>query len=248
MKNLYYILVLSLLCFTSCYEDKGNYDYRELNEIVIDTAGKGIKEVYSVNQFEKLNIPAVVRQIGGDTSNLECTWTVFPDDKGVENKETPLVLSTRPALDEVIDLKSGSYVLLLTVTDKMTGVKEEVRFGLNVTALLKSGWLVFYEDKEGGSDVAVISDRILDPAITSDQVLTGLFSRVNGRKLMGSPRDIRHLRMQFYPPYQPAIYIITDQEAVRVNDQDFSLFGSVGDYCFIRPAIEDYQAYILYHS
>lgn len=245
MKKLCYIIPF-LLLFASCYDDKGNYSYLDLNEIIIDTTGKGIKAVYSVNQFERLNIPVVVNREGRDTSGLEYAWTVFEDNEGSENKDKPVLLSSRPEFDEEISLKSGSYVLLLSVTDRATGVKEEMKFGLKVSALLKSGWLVFYEDGHGGSDVAIINDRVLDPTITSDQVITDLFYKVNGRRLTGTPRDINHLRIQFYPSYQPAIYILTDREGVRVNDQDFSSFGPVGDFFFVRPAVEDYQLHVLY--
>lgn len=246
MKNLYYFFLLFALLFGSCYDDEGNYDYRNLNEIKIDTTGKGIQKTYSIYQFEKLSIPLVVSQIGGDTANLEYAWTVYPNDENVDNREKPLLLSTRPAFDEVINLKSGAYIILLTVTDRTTGVKEEMKFGVNVSALLKSGWLVFYEDGNGQSDVAIINDRILDQSITSDEVLLDLFSRVNGRKLKGSPRDINHLRLIIYPKYMPSIYILTDQEGVRVNDQDFSLYGSVGDFFFLRPSIEDYHLHTVY--
>lgn len=246
MKNLYYLCLLLGVFFGSCYDNEGNYDYRNLNEIKIDTSGKGIQKTYSIYQFEKLTIPTVVLQTGGDTANLEYAWTVYPNDENVDNQEKPVLLSTRPAFDEVINLKSGAYILLFTVTDKTNGVKEEMKFGVNVSALLKSGWLVFYEDGNGESDVAIINDRILDQSLTSDEVLLDLFSRVNGRKLKGSPRDINHLRLIMYPKYSPAIYILTDQEGVRVNDQDFSLYGSVGDFFFLPPSVEDYQLHAVY--
>ena len=41
MKYKYYLLALltGILFLTGCYDDKGNYDYKEINDIVIDTVG-----------------------------------------------------------------------------------------------------------------------------------------------------------------------------------------------------------------
>lgn len=238
-------LLLFCMFLSSCFDDKGNYDYIKLDEIMIDTSGKGIQATYSVNQFEKLSIPVKVSQMGKDTSNLRCEWTVFSDNQGVDNKTKPQLLSSKPEFNEEIGLKPGSYILLFSVTDKTSGVKEEVKFGLNVSALLKSGWLVAYEDAEGMTDVAIINDKVLAPSVTTDQVILDMFSKVNGRKLNGSALQLSHVRMQIYPPYPPAIYILTDGESVRVNDQDFSLFGKVSEWFFVKPAIDKFQVHVL---
>ena len=58
MKRLFNILsVLALLgcaSLTSCYDDKGNYDYHELSEVRIDTADLGIQEAYVISRYDKL--------------------------------------------------------------------------------------------------------------------------------------------------------------------------------------------------
>lgn len=47
------IALLGLVWLTACYEDKGNYDYRELTEVEIS----GIKDNYTVYVDETFNIP-----------------------------------------------------------------------------------------------------------------------------------------------------------------------------------------------
>ena len=39
---------------TSCYDDKGNYNYITLDEVVIDTAGLNILPAYSLNRYDRL--------------------------------------------------------------------------------------------------------------------------------------------------------------------------------------------------
>lgn len=41
---------------SSCYDDKGNYDYIKLDEVVIDTTGSGILSAYSLARYERLTI------------------------------------------------------------------------------------------------------------------------------------------------------------------------------------------------
>ena len=49
MDMLKYILLTVVTCLSlwGCYDDKGNYDYHDLDEIVIDSTGAGILANYS---------------------------------------------------------------------------------------------------------------------------------------------------------------------------------------------------------
>ena len=59
LNNVLWVLVWVFMA-SACYEDKGNYDYRDLDEIIIDTAGAGIRTDYSVALQETLAIPLKV--------------------------------------------------------------------------------------------------------------------------------------------------------------------------------------------
>lgn len=58
MDMLKYILLTVVTCLSlwGCYDDKGNYDYHDLDEIVIDSTGAGILANYSVNRLDVLDI------------------------------------------------------------------------------------------------------------------------------------------------------------------------------------------------
>ena len=58
MRTIYLFLLafLPVLCW-SCYDDKGNYDYHELNR----TEVTGIKPVYRCDLLSRLSIPTVIQ-------------------------------------------------------------------------------------------------------------------------------------------------------------------------------------------
>ena len=83
-KNIYVLLLLSLIMVLgSCYSDKGNYDYEDVNEITVDLGGA--KYTYVVGNVAKLEptLTFATREIA--ESELEYNWTLngeFVSDKG----------------------------------------------------------------------------------------------------------------------------------------------------------------------
>ena len=61
----------------SCYDDKGNYDYKNLISLQIDTLG--IKAEQTAYQFENFNVPVEVKY-AGDEKNLSYEWKIYPQD------------------------------------------------------------------------------------------------------------------------------------------------------------------------
>ena len=85
LNNVLWVLVWVFMA-SACYEDKGNYDYRDLDEIIIDTAGAGIRTDYSVALQETLAIPLKVyckgKLVNGsekDFPELEFKWVAITD-------------------------------------------------------------------------------------------------------------------------------------------------------------------------
>lgn len=48
--------LLGAMALTSCYDDKGNYDYHDLDKVEIDTANLGIQSAYVISRYDKLEI------------------------------------------------------------------------------------------------------------------------------------------------------------------------------------------------
>lgn len=83
MKYKYYLLALltGILFLTGCYDDKGNYDYKEINDIVIDTVG--FKMTYTVLQYEELQIDPTVAFTRNPIpeGNLSYEWYIYQPGK-----------------------------------------------------------------------------------------------------------------------------------------------------------------------
>ena len=83
MKYLLNILwFVALVALQSCYDDKGNYDYHDLESVVIDTVGAGIQQEYSIMRFDVLHLSPKIYfegQLVDDKSNVPLTyeWTIF---------------------------------------------------------------------------------------------------------------------------------------------------------------------------
>lgn len=66
------VLAWSLIgMMSSCYDDKGNYDYIKLDEVVIDTTGSGILSAYSLARYERLTIEPKVFFNGQEVNDDE---------------------------------------------------------------------------------------------------------------------------------------------------------------------------------
>lgn len=84
-KNIYGLLLLSLIMVLgSCYGDKGNYDYEDVNEITVDLGGT--KYTYVVGNVARLEPTLTFATQEIAESELEYNWTLngeFISDKRV---------------------------------------------------------------------------------------------------------------------------------------------------------------------
>ena len=88
MHKILYCLLTAILglagvsSLTSCYDDKGNYNYIDLDEVVIDTTGCGIQSAYSVGRYDHLTLePNILlngQRVNDDESApLDYMWTLY---------------------------------------------------------------------------------------------------------------------------------------------------------------------------
>ena len=74
-----------LLIITSCYEDKGNYDYREMNDIEISVETESSSYALGDKVISK---PKLVFTLGKEPSDLSYEWTfdghVIADTRDLE--------------------------------------------------------------------------------------------------------------------------------------------------------------------
>ena len=76
------VVVLMTMAMGACYEDEGNYDYHELDEVVIDTVGANIQPQYAIMRFDTLRLQPNVffngkRVTNGEDAPLDYLWTIY---------------------------------------------------------------------------------------------------------------------------------------------------------------------------
>jgi hypothetical protein len=153
MKRLIYILAAVAL-LTGCYKDKGNYDYKEINDIVATFTA----DTFRVNRLDTLNI--VPRLSGPDTNRLVFEWRVV----GVPDPAKPLgigeivTISRDRQIHEQITLPAGTYYYPFdfVAIDTVTGVKYFKHLYLQITTELQTGWMLL-EQKRTEADISFIT-------------------------------------------------------------------------------------------
>lgn len=155
MKKRFNVLLAAALLtgwgVAGCYEDKGNYDYREVNEMTVtfsvqDGSGRtftidpstGITRFKRVGQdTNRIVYTALVNQsMKDDESNLEYVWAVSGGDRTdtVLNKE--LVLNVPPSDEDI------TYSMAFRITDLSTNISYYKNFRLQMVTPYAYSWFV----------------------------------------------------------------------------------------------------------
>ncbi len=144
------VMLLAAVLWTSCYEDKGNYDYNQLTEVQIS----GIEDKYTVYVGSDMKIPVEITYKNGILKDVSYEWRI--------NGE---VVSTEKDLDIPVkfDVKPGLYADF-SVIDNETGIKTMKMFTVNVSTEFYNGWLILSDE----GDHSVLSYLRNDGMLYSD--------------------------------------------------------------------------------
>ena len=157
-------LLGGMICH-SCYKDLGNYDYREINEVIIGEAGF-IDTTYKYVSFvDTLRIsPQVENTIIQYPDNYEFRW--FLNDENTEiGREKDLVWP--------VNRPEGGYRLFFRIKDKSTGVVVTRSVNVNLTTNFSNGWLVWGENENGEAQLDMLAFVNGDTVLMKD-ILNGL--------------------------------------------------------------------------
>lgn len=198
LKSICFYIVLACLVW-SCYDDKGNYDYIELNSVTIDTVGTGILSEYALFRYDTLTIEPVVyfnneRVTETDTNNpnLEFYWTIYHAHTGVGVNYTVDTLGRSVKFNAPITRVAGAYTLQLTVKQKETQIEAYHQISLQVDESISDGWMVLYE-REGNTDAGLIVNDRIKRNVLQERLFVDLYSASNeGKRLAGKPIRIVH--------------------------------------------------------
>lgn len=143
-------LLISALVLTSCYEDKGNYDYVDLPQSEV----RGIAETYVSNLLDVLDIDPQIT-VSGKDQECDCMWMCYDKNDFKKKIDT---LSTDRHLSYKMNLPLSTYQLIFAYKNKKTNVTKYVNSTLTVQSVYSSGWYVLKE-KGGNTDLDLFADN-----------------------------------------------------------------------------------------
>ena len=194
MKPIPIFLFSCLLFLSSCYKDKGNYSYHELESVSIDTTHVGMQAEYAIMRFDTLTLSPRIwfegQEVTDDsTAPLDYLWTIFSATSGSGASAVIDTIGHERVLHNVISRTGGNYLVQLVVTNRNDGIRQFFRIPVAVSEVFDGGWMVFYEraDKPGYSDLALIFNPWTKLNVNYNRYYTNLYETTNGEALKGHP-------------------------------------------------------------
>lgn len=180
MKNTITILLLLLtLALTSCNKDLGNYDYHDINEVIIK-----IEENYAVRKSDTVFVirPDIIQSIAKDTTNLSFSWYINTSSDQIKGT----LASTRDTIGIKINSKASpfyyTHYMRFYVTDKITGAQYMYPVKLKIVKPYEGSWMVLHENKQGKAllgAIEYIGDNI--------EVTPDVYKKESGKEFTGRP-------------------------------------------------------------
>lgn len=158
MKYTYLYMLLGTWLLAACSDDKGNYDYSEINEVTVTDVEEG--KWYTKMAFvDNLTFnPKVQPSLGSkEDSDYEYEWKLIPsgtDFKDIDDLEG-LILSRERRIDCPLTMKPGDYAGFFMVKDRQTGVTWTTRFYVRLRSMTSEGWMVLCE-QDGKSRMDIV--------------------------------------------------------------------------------------------
>lgn len=221
MKNkLLYLFAafIALFSFTSCYDDLGNYDYSEINEVQVSglVTGRYVQKYSFTDTYDFK--PTVTYTQNKNDDNYEFKWVAIKSD-ALTNEQKVFELGTEKELNSSVELLSGKYVCYFYVTDKQTKAVWETRFHMIVTSFLEAGW-VFLCDVNGVPRIDMLSPRMSDDLLSVKDYFLST-DVVPNLDVIGKP-----LKLHFTGSHlvdKSIFYVSGDQGTYRLKDKTFTL-------------------------
>lgn len=235
MKNIYIIgVLLFFVSLTACYQDLGNYDYSELDELTIEMPTNS----YNLALGQELKINPVINTSIPET-DLNYEWEVFTLADGASYTDY-VKFADGKNLNYTINLNTlmpslVSYKIRLHINQLSTGrVFYSPAITFTIVGKIKGLMVLHGDDKE--SDIGLITAYEFMPASTDTlsgvTILPAYYSAMNQKKIQGRGKSI----IQYVPSYMKYsangtaiadVIVITDKESVVGS---YSNIGYIGDW------------------
>ena len=229
---------VAAIVLTSCYEDKGNYDYTELNEISVTAPAVGT--YFSVDRYDTLHIEPQLAFTQGviDESQLAFKWEMYLDD-WANTEAKAVVLSEERNLHAVMarPASTTNYALVLTVTNRQNGTAYRTRYSVGIQPSVLSGLMVLQDD-QGRCRLDYLASTYAEPSFTQNRLVRDVYATANdGQSLQGTPRGVSYslVEKSSYEPQVKNLYVWTDRQVARISASDFTVEHIDQDLFMLTP-------------
>ncbi len=181
MKNTYILIVLITFLFSGCYEDKGKYDYKELNEIEIENLEWG----YNLNEGDSIALSPVLKFSGDSLPDnvLDFKWKENQGDILSNQKDFTFKAN-----------KTGEFTVYLEVYNKLSRLSYFKEITFRVSSKYKKGWMILSE-KDGKSRLCFVQPitQIINKGTKEEKEITvykefvDVYKEANGKELGSKP-------------------------------------------------------------
>lgn len=175
-------IILSLFLFIACNDDKGNYDYNVINEVLVK-----MDEEYGIRLQDTVFeiAPKLSQSLMQNEENLEFIWIHSLVNTNIENDDKRDTISYEKSIKWRIDpnekdLKYAHYFRFI-VKDKTTGVDYRYNTTLKIVKPYHGAWMVLHQ-QEGVTklgSVEYIGNKM--------DVCDDAYFRETGKHLQGKP-------------------------------------------------------------
>lgn len=145
-KNLYLYILAALLCVvvSSCFKDKGNYEYAEIDSVSIDSFGR--KAAFYLDSFilKPGVYPVTAEGVSiEDESRFSYVWTAAIQGRDAAKGDSALItIGTKKDLRIKLTMRPAKYDIYLKITDLQNGKMYYEKTDLEVVTRTYSGWVM----------------------------------------------------------------------------------------------------------
>ena len=166
MKKIIIGAMLSFLfVLSSCFDDKGNYDYKEMPVITFENLPAQMNVLQNV---ESVELDPIIKSsqegvIEADNANFEFNCKINYNPSNSEGNWLDINPDKKKAVSYMASLPAGSYIFWYSVTDKRTGIEYSIKVPVTVASVSYEGWCVLCNEGENNrvrlDMVSVISNE-----------------------------------------------------------------------------------------
>lgn len=165
MKKIIYILGIVTLFLAGCYDDKGNYDYKEVNDLTIaftpEATSEGENYLYTykyrqppLDSLKVTYVPIVSQTAKDGEDNLEFLWTV---SRTLAGKKVTDSVHTKELLLKYPPKKASNYEVVFKVKDMSTDVEYYRQLNMKTVVPFVKSWFVL-NGPRGERRLSVVED------------------------------------------------------------------------------------------